>query len=93
MGGLSVITNIIEHNRRSTLRGRVGKEHSKDLIGDTVRDMLEENVAKFDPFNRARSTKHVFADKPCHGIFDGLSEAILDRFIENKRREYRLKYV
>ena len=93
VGGLSVITNIVEHNRRSTLRGRVGKEHSKDLIGDTVRDLLEENVAKFDPFNRARSTKHVFVDKPCHGIFDGLSETILDRFIENKRREYRLKYV
>ena len=93
VGGLSVITNIVDHNRRSSLRGRIGKEHSKDLVGDSVREVLEENVAKFDPFNRARKTQHVFVDKPCRGLYDGLNEAIVDRFIANKRREFKLKYV
>ena len=47
IGGLSVITQIVQHNRRSVMRGRIGKERSKDMIGDGVRELLEENVAKY----------------------------------------------
>ena len=93
IGGLSVITEIVQHNRRSALRGHVGKEHSKDLVGNSLRELMEENVAKYDPFNRSRKLQHVFVDKPRKGLYDGLTEDILDKFIENKRREFRRKYV
>ena len=92
VGGLSVITEIVQHNRHSVLRGRIGKEHAKDMIGISVREQLEENVAKYDPFNRARKTQHSFVDKPRRGPFHGLTEAHLDRFIVSKRREFKLKY-
>ena len=93
IGGLSVITEIVQHNRRSALRGHVGKEHCKDLVGTNIRELMEENVAKFDPFNRNRESHHVFLDKPSRGLYYRLTEDILDRFIENKRREFRRKYV
>ena len=92
VGGLSVITEIVQHNRSSLLRGRIGKEHSKDMVGDHVREQLEENVAKFDPFNRARKSQHSFIDKPRSGVYQGLTEAHLDRFIASKKREFKLKY-
>ena len=92
VGGLSVMTEIVEHNRRSVMRSRLGKEHAKDMVGDVVRDQLEENVAKYDPFNRDRETKHVFYDKSKGGPFVGLTEANLDKFLKNKKKEYNSKY-
>ena len=92
VGGLSVITEIIEHNRSSVLRGRVGKQHSKDLIGDEVREQLEEYTAKFNPFKRTREAKYTFLDKSKGGVFKGLTVKILDRFIESKKREFKLKH-
>ena len=90
--GLSVITEIIKHNRSSILRGKVGKEHAQDMVGDEVREQLEENAAKFDPFNTSRIAKYTFMDKSKGGAFKGLTVDILDRFINNKKREYKLKY-
>ena len=91
VGGLSVITEIIQHNRCSVLRGRVGKEHAKDMVGQEVRDQLEENAAKFDPFNRSREEQHKFLDKSRGGPFKGLTERSLEKFIESKKREFKLK--
>ena len=92
IGGLSVLTEVVQHNRRSVLRARVGKEHAKDLVGDRVRDQLEENVAKFDPFNRQRDIQHTYFDKSKGGPFVGLTEPDLDRFLVNKKKEYNSKY-
>ena len=92
VGGLSVLTEIVEHNRRSVLRSKLGKEHSKDMVGDSVRDQLEENVAKYDPFNRERVFQHVFYDKSKGGPFVGLTEENLDKFLKNKKKEYNSKY-
>ena len=74
------------------LRNRVGKEHSKDLVGEGVREQIDENVSKFDPFNRAREEKHSFFDKSNGGPFVGLTTADLDRFIVRKQKEYESKY-
>ena len=57
VGGLSVITELVEHNRRSVLRSKLGKEHSKDLVGEVVRNQIEENISKFDPFSNERAVK------------------------------------
>ena len=92
IGGLSVISEVIQHNRRSVLRGNVGKEHAKDLVGDEVRDQLEEKVAEYNPFSRSRDTKFSFMDKPRGGLFNGLTVMILEKFIASKKREYNLKY-
>ena len=93
VGGLSVTSAIVEHNRKSVFRGKKGKEHSSDLIGSEDRDQLEENAEKFDPFNRRREVKHTFKDRPSRGPFDGLSLDTIERFIENRKREYMQKYL
>ena len=92
VGGLSVISDMIHHNRRSILRERIGKEHCSDMIGIEVRQMIEENVAKYDPFNVLREEKFKFNDKPCRSPFSGLTLEILEKFTASKRREFKLKY-
>lgn len=92
IGGLSVITEILQHNRRSVLRGKVGKEHSKDMVGEEVKDQLEETVALHDPFNRNREVQYVFSDKFRDGAFKGLTVNSLEKFIASKKREYKLKF-
>ena len=92
VGSLSVVTEINQHNRCSVLREKIGKEHSKDMVGIEVRELLEENVAKYNPFNRRRNHSHVFNDKPRNGLYDGLTVELLDRFIEGRKREYKLKF-
>ena len=91
IGGLSIITDLVQHNRRSVLRGKIGKHHSHDMVGQEVRDQLEESVAKYDPFNKRRETKYTFYDKPARGIYAGLMEENVTKFIESKKREFRLK--
>ena len=64
----------------------------KDLIGEEVKEQLEENAAKYNPFNRDRETQYRFLDKSKGGCFKDLSETALDRFILSKKREFTLKY-
>ena len=71
--------------------GKLGKEHAKDMVGQEVRDQLEENVARFNPFSRDREEKVEFLDKSRGGVFKGLTEENLERFIVAKRREFKLK--
>ena len=91
VGGLSVISEIVQHDRSSVLRGREGKAHSNDMVGQEVRDQLEENAARFNPFNRNREEQHEFLDKLHGDPFHGLSEKSLEKFIESKKREFKLK--
>ena len=92
IGGLSVISEIIQHNRSSVLRGHLGKQHAKDMVGDEVREQLEEKAAEYNPFSRTRDTKYIFLDKAKGGVFNGLTVQIMDKFIQSKKREYKLKY-
>ena len=92
IGGLSIISNIVEHNRSCVMRGKQGKQHCHDMVGPDVKEQLEENVAKYNPFSRKRLTKHTFVDKPSRSPFKGLTNEVLDKFVENKKREYRQKY-
>ena len=92
IGGLSVLTGVQQHHRSSVMRGKQGKEHSKDLVGDTARELLDENVSKYDPFNRSRKVQHSFLDKSTGNPFQSLTEPDLERFIKRKRKEYDLKY-
>ena len=92
IGGLSVLTGMHQHIRSCSLRGKVGKEHAKDLVGETAREILEENVAKYDPFNKEREMKHNFLDKSKGNPFYGLTETDMDRFIKRKKQEYNNKY-
>ena len=61
------------------------------MIGQEIRDQLEESIAKFDPFNRNRKEEIKFFDKSRGGPFAGVTMESLLRFIENKKREYKLK--
>ena len=91
IGGLSVTSEIVQHHRSSVLRGRFGKEHSNDMVGSEIREQLEENVAKFNPFDRKRAVRYEFNDKPKNGLFEGLTLELLERFIDGRKREYKLK--
>ena len=91
IGALSIITEVTQHNRRSMLRSHIGKNHSNDMIGSDIRNQLEENVSKYDPFDRSRESKYVFYDKSRGGAFSGLKEERLERFIESKLKEYKRK--
>ena len=92
VGALSVISDICTHNRSSALRGRIGKHHSHDLVGEEARRLMEEKVAKLDPFNRNRKEKYSFYDKPKRGPYDGLTEERLNKFITDKKLEFGRKY-
>ena len=92
VGGLSVLTELVEHNRRSVLRSKIGKEHAKDLVGEAVRNQIEDNISKVDPFNRERAVQQIFFDKSKGGPYVGLTEFDLERFIVRKRKEYNSKY-
>lgn len=92
IGSLSIMTAIQQHSRSSVLRGKVGKEHSKDLVGDAVREQIEESVGRWDPFNRFREVQHSFVDKSKGSPFNGLTEQDLERFIKRKKKEYDAKY-
>ena len=61
------------------------------MIGEEVRDQLEEYAAKYDPFNRSRTQKYKFLDKSKGSPFKGLSEKNVDKFIESKKREFKQK--
>ena len=92
IGSLSVLTSIHQHNRSSALRGKAGKEHTKDLVGETVWEQLEEKVDLYDPFKREREVTYTFLDKAKGSPFKGLNEADLERFIKRKKQEYNSKY-
>ena len=92
IGGLSVLTLIQQHSRDSVLRGKKGKEHSKDMVGDAAREQIEESIAKIDPFNRERDMQYTFNDKSKGGPFMDLSVTDLERFILRKKKEYETKY-
>ena len=92
IGGLSVLSGVLQHNRSSVLRNKEGKEHSKDMVGDKVRELLDENVQKYDPFNRNREVQHSFVDKSKGSPYHGLTEPDLERFIVRKKKEYNNKY-
>ena len=91
IGGLSVTTEIVQHHRSSVLRGRFGKEHSNDMVGSEIREQLEENAAKYNPFDRNRKTKYQFHDKPKDELFQGVTVELLEKFINGRKREYNLK--
>ena len=90
IGGMTVISEVIQHNRRSMLRGHYGKQHSQDMIGSDIRSQLEESVSKHNPFSRNRDRGDFF-DKSRGGAFAGLKEENLVKFIENKKMEFKRK--
>ena len=91
IGGMSVTLDLIEHNKRSLLRGSLGKQHSKDMIGTEVRSQLEENTFAQNPFSRNRATQIEFFDKSRGGPFAGLKEENLVKFIDRKMKEFNRK--
>jgi hypothetical protein len=92
INGLTVLNLVCEHNHASLLRDKKGKEQSHDYITDAVRDILEEQVAKEDPFNRGREKQHVFPVKPRGSPFSGLIEAEFGRFLARISDQYDEKY-
>ena len=49
-------------------------------------------VTESDPFNRQRSTRFEFRDKPRGSPYAGLKERELERFLARKAKEYERKY-
>ena len=53
---------------------------------------MDENVDKFDPFNRNRFEQYSYYDKSNGNPFLGVTESDLVRFIKRKKMEYNTKY-
>ena len=92
LSGLSLITNVCEHNRASISRETPYKERSHDFVSDRVRHIIEEEVTKFDPFNLERKEKYDFHDKPRGSPYHGLVESKLETFECRVRDVYDERY-
>ena len=62
------------------------------MVGIDVREEIEDNVNKYNPFNKNRSIKYSFNDKPQESVFCGLTENNLKQFIARRKKEYDMKY-
>ena len=82
LSGLSVMSGVCEHGKACAMRDRVSKESSHDFVGDRVRQVLEEQVASFDPFNRERQKNHKYREKPRGSPYMGTRETELDRYLK-----------
>ena len=74
------------------MREKLGKESSHNFVGDRVRQVLEEQVACFDPFDREREKKHQYREKPRGSPYMGTRETELDRYVKRMMGIYMKKY-
>ena len=88
ISSMSAESTVVQLDMDSLLHGKSGKERSHDLMGDKVREMMEEEVSAADPFNRDRVKQHSFRDKPRGNVYAGLEESDVDRFVLRARESY-----
>lgn len=91
LGSLNLLSAVCDHDAESMLKvdDRTG---SQDYLKDSGRFIMEEQVTESDPFNRQRSTRFEFRDKPRGSPYAGLKERELERFLARKAKEYERKY-
>ena len=93
IGGLSLINKVCDHDEASMLEDNTGKCKSHDLMGQSVRDILEEHVSHTDPFNRERDPCLPFRDPVRASPYTGLEEMQgFVRFMDRSREAYDEKY-
>ena len=92
LGSLNLLAAVVEHDTASMLQSQFGKQGSNDFLKEEGRQIIEEQVAIGDPFNRQRSIQHKFRQKPRGSPYSGLREAEVERFLLRKREEYDAKY-
>ena len=92
LNGMSLVNTICEHDKTSILRGKEANEKSHNIVTETVRHILEEEVASSDPFDREREQQHEYSEKARGSPYTGLLQSKLNRFILRMRDTYRQKY-
>ena len=91
VGAMSVLATIARHNEQSLLRGRIGKEHSHDYVGDSARGILAQQMTKLDPFNRSSRGQVTFRMKVRGDPYKGLKKTEVERFMKRKQGEWEYR--
>ena len=92
LSGIAVMSAVCEHCKACMMRDKVGKEASHDFVGERVRHILEEQVAKEDPFKRERERQHKYHEKPRGSAYSNMEETYLERHLDRMLGIYDQKY-
>ena len=93
LGGLSIISQVCEHDRASLLQDKSGKCSSHDFLGQSAWDIIEEHVGHIDPFSRQREASPAFLEPTRTSPYTGLEEeGGLVRFLARAADSYEQKY-
>ena len=91
IGGMSVLASIARHHEFSLMKGKKGKEHSHDYVGESARSILSEQISKLDPFNRTIREPVTFRQKVRGDPYRGLVKTEVERFIKRKSSGWATK--
>ena len=64
---------------------------SRDLVGDERRRLVQEEIAKVDPFNCSRGPA-AFNIKSTGSPFTSLSEAKMSEFVQNAKENFSVNF-
>ena len=89
---LSVMTAIHKHNLRARLYEFQSRFTSTDVVGDENRQLLQDLMARNDPFNLERAPETDFAHKSAGSPFAGLTRETMNRFLQSVSSEFEKLY-
>lgn len=89
VGGMSALTTINRHIEQSMLKGKIGKEHAHDYVGESARKVLTEQISTLDPFNRGTREVVKFLQKVRGSPYEGLLKTEVKRFMKRKAGEFQ----
>lgn len=84
IGGMTVLASIARHHEFSLMKGKKGKQHSHDYVGESARTILADQISKLDPFNRTSREPVTFRQKVRGDPYKGLVKAEVERFVKRK---------
>ena len=88
---LSVLTSLHQHNLRSRLCFTAGMKSSRDLVGDTKRELLQQAIDQADPFSSSRAEVTDFGVKS-RGTPFFIDEADMAKFVKSTQSKFSVKF-
>ena len=89
---LSVMTAIHKHNLRARLYEFQSRFTSTDVVGEEKRQLLQDLMARTDPFNLERPPETDFSHKSPGSPFAGLTRETMTRFLKSVSSEFEKLY-
>ena len=89
---LSVMTAIHKHNLRARLYEFQSRFTSTDVVGDDKRQLLQDLMAKTNPFNLERVPETDFSHKCPGSPYAGLTQEMMNSFLQSVSSEFEKLY-